>query len=67
MLETVGLSRENVICCGDGYNDISMIEYAGVGVAMQNAREEVKQVADYVTEKNNDQDGIVEVVEKFVL
>ena len=67
MLETVGLSRENVICCGDGYNDITMIEYAGVGVAMQNARKEVKQAADYVTEKTNDQDGIVEVVEKFII
>lgn len=67
MLATVGLSRENAICCGDGYNDITMIEYAGVGVAMQNAQEAVKKAADYVTERSNDQDGIVEVVEKFVL
>jgi len=66
MLETIGLKREDAICCGDGYNDISMISYAGVGVAMQNARDEVKAVADYVTEKTNDEDGLVEVVEKFI-
>ena len=36
MLSTVGLTRENTICCGDGYNDLTMIEYAGVGVAMAN-------------------------------
>ncbi len=65
MLETVGLKRENVICCGDGYNDISMIAYAGVGVAMANAREEVKAVADYIT-KSNDEDGLVEVIDKFI-
>lgn len=66
MLETVGLKREDAICCGDGYNDISMISYAGVGVAMKNAREEVKEVADYITEGTNDEDGLVDVIEKFV-
>lgn len=66
MLETVGLKREDAICCGDGYNDISMISYAGVGVAMKNAREEVKQAADYITEKSNDEDGLVEVIDKFI-
>ncbi len=66
MLETVGLKREDAICCGDGYNDISMISYAGVGVAMKNAREEVKQAADYITEKTNDEDGLVEVINKFI-
>ena len=38
MLESVGLSKDDAICCGDGYNDITMISYAGVGVAMANAR-----------------------------
>lgn len=66
MLETVGLKREDAICCGDGYNDISMISYAGVGVAMKNAREEVKQVADYITEKTNDEDGLLDVIGKFI-
>ena len=65
MLQTVGLYRENTICCGDGYNDISMIEYAGVGVAMANAQEKVKESADFIT-KSNDKDGIVVVIEKFI-
>ena len=66
MLETVGLKREDAICCGDGYNDISMISYAGVGVAMKNARDEVKQAADYITERTNDEDGLLDVIDKFI-
>lgn len=66
MLSTVGLTRENTICCGDGFNDMTMIQYAGVGVAMQNAQPSVKKVADYVT-KSNDEDGIVAVIDKYIL
>ena len=65
MLESVGLTRENAICCGDGFNDISMIKYAGVGVAMGNAQPAVKEVADYIT-GTNDEDGLVEVMEAFI-
>lgn len=65
MLASIGLKREDAICCGDGYNDITMIAYAGVGVAMANAREEVKAVADYIT-KSNDEDGLVDVIDKFI-
>lgn len=66
MLETVGLTRENTICCGDGFNDITMIQYAGVGVAMANAQEEVRQTADFITD-SNDEDGIVKVIDTFIL
>ncbi len=66
MLLSLGLTKENAICCGDGFNDKSMIEYAGVGVAMENAQPAVKEVADYIT-KSNDEDGIVDVIEKFVV
>lgn len=66
MLESVGLKQEDVICCGDGYNDMTMIKYAGVGVAMENAQPAVKEVADYVT-ASNDEDGIVQVIEEFIL
>lgn len=65
MLSTIGMTRENAICCGDGYNDISMIRYAGVGVAMGNAQEKVKEAADYIT-ATNDEDGLVEVIENFI-
>lgn len=65
MLSTIGMTRENAICCGDGYNDISMIRYAGVGVAMGNAQEKVKEAADYIT-ATNDEDGLVEVIKNFI-
>lgn len=65
MLESLGLTRENAICCGDGFNDVSMIKYAGLGVAMGNAKPEVKAAADYVT-ASNDEDGVAEVIKKFI-
>lgn len=65
MLQSIGLTREDAICCGDGFNDISMIQYAGVGVAMGNAQPEVKKAADYIT-AGNDEDGLVQVMEKFL-
>lgn len=65
MLPILGVDREHVICCGDGYNDISMIRYAGLGVAMANAQAAVKEAADYVT-ASNDEDGIVQVIRKFM-
>ncbi len=66
MLGKIGVKRMNTVCCGDGFNDISMINYAGVGVAMANAKEEVKQAADFIT-GSNDEDGLVTVIEKFIL
>ena len=65
MLTSLGITKDDVICCGDGFNDKSMIEYAGVGVAMENAQPAVKEVADYIT-KSNDEDGIVHVIDKFI-
>lgn len=65
MLEAIGQRRENTICCGDGFNDISMIKYAGMGVAMGNAQPEVKAAADYIT-ATNDEDGLVQVINKFI-
>jgi Cof subfamily protein (haloacid dehalogenase superfamily) len=61
----LGISREEVIACGDGYNDISMIEKAGLGVAMANAEPEVKAVADYIT-ASNDEDGIADLLEEIL-
>ena len=66
MLCTVGMTKENAICCGDGFNDITMIKYAGVGVAMENAQEKVKEVADYITD-SNDNEGIVRVIDEFII
>ena len=67
LLERMGLTRDNLMACGDGLNDRSMIEFAGVGVAMQNAEPPVKDCADYVTAADNNHDGVAEAVEKFIL
>lgn len=58
---------ENSVAAGDGRNDIAMLKMAGVGAAMRNAPAEVKKSADYITEKNNNEDGFAEIVEKFIL
>jgi len=64
--EHYNISSEEMIAVGDGFNDLSMIKYAGLGVAMGNAPESIKQQADYVT-LNNDEDGLAHVIYKFVL
>ena len=66
LLEKLGMKREQMIACGDGYNDLTMIQYAGLGVAMDNAVLPVKKAADYITASNNE-DGVALVVEKFLL
>ena len=65
LLTSLGLSSEQMICCGDGFNDISMIEVAGLGVAMENANETVKAAADFITDSNDD-NGILKVINKFM-
>lgn len=65
LLETLGMTKDQMICCGDGYNDLSMIQYAGMGVAMANANEQVKEAADFIT-LSNDEDGVAHVIDKFM-
>lgn len=61
-----GISMDEVICIGDGENDLDMIEVAGLGVAMGNAVDKVKDIADYITD-TNEEDGVAKVIEKFCL
>ena len=65
LVRFLDISRDKLICVGDSYNDLTMLRYAGFGVAMGNAQQEVKEAADYVT-SSNDEDGIVQVIEKFM-
>lgn len=58
---------DNAVAVGDAANDLPMIRTAGVGVAMANATAEVKAAADYVTQRDNNQDGVAEVVNVFLL
>ena len=61
LLSSIGLTTDQMICCGDGYNDITMIQSAGLGVAMANAQPAVKEAADFIT-LSNDDDGILYVI-----
>lgn len=64
LIQLIDIPQENVVCCGDGYNDISMIRFAGVGVAMANAKDVVKEAADVIT-GSNDEDGLVPIIEEY--
>ena len=62
----LGMTKDDFIACGDGFNDLSMIRHAGMGVAMANAQSVVRQNADYITASCDD-DGLVPVIEKFLI
>lgn len=62
----LGITMDQVMAAGDSLNDMKMIEQAGIGVAMKNGQEAIKNVADYVTESNN-QDGVASAIQRFVL
>ena len=66
LLDELNLKREELMAVGDGFNDLSMVKFAGMGVAMANAQDVVKENADFVT-LSNDEDGVAHVVEKFIL
>ena len=59
LIEHLGIKQDEVICFGDGYNDLTMIKFAGLGVAMANSVDDVKKHANYVT-LSNDEEGIYE-------
>ena len=61
-----GINSEQVMCIGDNENDLSMIKYAGIGIAMGNGEKCVKDIAEYITDTNNN-DGVAKAIEKFVL
>lgn len=66
LADSLGIKKEEVMAIGDGMNDFDMLQYAGLGVAVENAVEPVKEVADFVT-ASNDQDGVAKAIKKFVL
>lgn len=67
LCDMLNVDIKNAYAAGDERNDISMIEAAGVGIAMKNAVEEAKVAADYVTENDNNHDGIAEIIDKLIL
>ncbi len=66
LCDKLNIRPEEVMAIGDNENDLSMIEYAGLGVAMGNATEKMKERADYIT-STNDEDGLAKAIEKFIL
>lgn len=66
LTDRLGISTEELMCCGDAPNDQAMLELAGIGVAVANAWGGLKDHADYITASNDD-DGVALAIEKFVL
>ena len=65
--EMLGIKREDTIAIGDNFNDLSMIQEAGLGVGVQNTIQGMRQYCDYITEATNDEGGVGEIIEKFIL
>lgn len=65
LLKLKGINADETIAIGDDVNDIEMIKNAGYGIAMENAFDEVKSVADYIT-GDRDKDGAAEIIEKLL-
>lgn len=66
LAQYLGISKEEIIAIGDASNDKEMIEYAGLGVAMGNAEDEIKMLANFIT-KSNEEDGVAYVIDKFII
>ena len=62
----LGVKQDEIITMGDAGNDLHMIEYAGMGIAMGNATDDIKAIANYITDSNSE-DGVAKAIEKFVL
>ncbi|OAB40223.1 Cof-type HAD-IIB family hydrolase [Paenibacillus antarcticus] len=66
LIKKLDIQQDEVIAIGDSYNDLAMIKFAGLGVAMGNAPDDIKEIANYVTDTNME-DGVAKVVEAFIL
>ncbi len=66
LFDLFNIEKNNIICFGDSANDISMFESSGIKVAMKNGSEEVKKIADYITEFSNNENGVIEFLKKYL-
>lgn len=67
LAQYLGIQQEETIAIGDNYNDVSMIETAGLGVCVSSATNDIQELSDYVTELDYDQGAVKEVIEKFII
>lgn len=65
VLETSGYHRNDIMAFGDGSHDIDLLQYAGIGIAMENGDDDVKEVADFIT-LSNEEDGISYALERLL-
>lgn len=64
--ESLNLKRENIAAIGDQANDLEMIEYAGLGIAMENAIPELKEKARWVVKNDNNNSGVAEAINRLI-
>jgi len=64
--DSLSLDRQDIIAFGDEHNDLEMLDYAGWGVAMANGTQQLKLIANDVTDKTNAEDGMVDYLEKYL-
>ena len=66
LADMLEICKEDIITVGNYYNDLDMLQHAAVGIAVANAVDDVKKEADFVTEKNNNQDAVAEIITKML-
>lgn len=66
LCEHLDIDPRSIIAIGDAANDVEMIKFAGLGVAMGNASDDIKKIADFIT-NTNEEDGVAKVIDKFIL
>ncbi|KEQ22781.1 hypothetical protein ET33_20715 [Paenibacillus tyrfis] len=64
ILRTLGLTMSDALCLGDDYNDLGLFQFCGYSVAMGNAIKELQDIANEITE-TNDNDGVALILERF--
>ena len=66
LMKETGIKPAQLMACGDSQNDAAMIRLAGLGIVMKNSSDEMKEIADYVTD-SNETEGVAKAIENFIL
>ena len=67
LLNHLNMKLDDVIAIGDNYNDLEMLEYAGIGCAVNNALDAIKEKCNYVSEYSNNESAVADIINRFVL
>ena len=66
LYKLLNIEKNNIISFGDSMNDVPMFEKSGYKIAMKNAKQELKNIADYITEFSNNENGVIEFLKKHL-